>query len=85
MEPQNYVTKIFETNKNIQNSKDQETGTRRGCSGTINTGVTRKHDKPLKGIHNPAPQKPDNTLKGIRNIVPNGTRNQWKIWFTIQT
>ena len=60
---QNYATKNIEAEKKyIDNSKDQQTGTRGGCYGTSNPRVT---------------QKQYNLLKGIQNIVPNGTRNQW--------
>ena len=50
------------TQEVIDNSKDQRTGTGKGCDGTSNTGVIRKLD---------------NTLKGIHNILHNGTWNQW--------
>ena len=57
------------TKKDIENSKDRQTGTRRGCAGIINPGGTRKPDNPLKGIWNPIPQDPDNALKGIGDLV----------------
>ena len=45
--------RYIKTKKNdIENSKDRRTGTGRGCSGTTNTGGTRKPDNPLKGIQN---------------------------------
>ena len=58
------------TKKDIENSKDQQTGTVRGCAVTTNPGVTCKTDNHLKGIQNPIPRKPDNPRKGTRNIVP---------------
>ena len=61
----------------MENSKDRQTGTGRGCAGTINPGVTRKPDNSLKGVRNPVPRKPDNPLKVIQNLLPNGTHNQW--------
>ena len=50
------------TTKYIENSKDRQTGTRRGCAGTINPKGTRKPDNPLKGIRNPIPWNRDNAL-----------------------
>ena len=35
------------TQKYIVNSKDQENGTKRGCSGTSKPGLTRKLDRPI--------------------------------------
>ena len=49
--------------KDIENSKDRQTGTKRGYSGTANTGVTRNLNNPLKGERIPIPQNPDNPLK----------------------
>ena len=40
------------TKKDMENSKNQRDGTWRRCTGTINTGGTRKPDNPLKGIQN---------------------------------
>ena len=71
--------------KKIKKSKDQRTGTVRGCFGTTNTRVTRKPDNPPKGILNPIPQDPDNPLKGIRDMVQNGTQSQWPRGLTIST
>ena len=53
------------TKKDIENSKDRQNGTRRGCAGTNNSnpGETRKPDNPLKGIMNTIPQEPNNPLK----------------------
>ena len=88
MVPQNNETKIFKSNKKniyIYNSKDQITGTGRECDGTINTGVIRKSDNPLKVIRNPIPRNPDNPLKGIRNLVPNRIRSQWPRGLTVPT
>ena len=73
------------TKKYLENSKDQQTGAGRGCSGTNNTGVTWKPDNHPKGIRNPIPQKPDNSLKGICNLVPNGIYSQWARGLTVPT
>ena len=54
-------------------------------AGTINTGVTRRQDKPLKEICNIVLWKSDNPLKVMRNIVLKGTLNQWPIGLTIST
>ena len=61
---------VKETEKDIENSKDRRTGTRRGCDGTTNPRGTRK---------------PDNLLKGIRDLVQNGTQSQWSRGLTIPT
>ena len=56
--PQNYATKIFETNKKyMENSKDWKTGTVWGCAGTKKFEGTRKHDNPLKGIRHLVPNR----------------------------
>ena len=86
MVAQNYETKIFETNKkDIENSKDRRTRTRRGCAGTTNPVVTRKPDNIIQGIWNPVPRKSDNALKGVQNLVRDRTWNQWPRGLTIQT
>ena len=73
--PYKNETKIFKSNnKYIENSKDWQTETGKGCIGTTNPRGTRKPDNPLKVIRNPIPWKIDNALKGIRNLVPNGIR-----------
>ena len=51
------------TKKDMENSPYQQTETRRGCSGTTNTGETQKPDNPFKGIHYPIPRNPDNPLR----------------------
>ena len=72
MAPYNNETHICQSNrKYMENSKDRQTETGRGCAGTTNPGVTQKPDNPLKGIWNLIPRKPDNPLKGIRNLVTN--------------
>ena len=53
------------TTTKIENSKDWQTWTRRGCAGNTNPGETWKPDNLLKGIRNPIPQDPDNSPKGI--------------------
>ena len=53
------------TKKYIENSKDQRTGTGRGCAGTTNPWGTRKPDNPLEGIRNPIIWNLDNSLNGI--------------------
>ena len=58
------------TKKDVENSKYQQTGTGRGCSGTSNPGET---------------WKPDNPLKGIRDLVQNVTQSQWPRGLTIPT
>ena len=73
------------TKKYIENSKDQQTGTVRGCARTTNTGGTRKPDNPFKEIRNPIPRSPDIPLKRIWDLVPNGTHSQWLRELTIQT
>ena len=37
----------------IENSKDRQNGTGRGCAGTTNNGLTRKPDNTLKITRNP--------------------------------
>ena len=71
------------TKKDTEKSKEQQTGTGRGCDGTSNTRGTWKMDNPLKGILNPIPRKPDNPIKGIRDLVQNGTRSQWPRGLTV--
>ena len=58
------------TQKDMEDSKYQKTGTGRACDGTINPGVTRKSDTPLKEIW---------------NIFPKGTWNQWPRSFSVPT
>ena len=48
---------LKQTEQDMENLKDQKTGTGRGCDGNKNTGLTHKSDNPLKGICNPVPQK----------------------------
>ena len=57
--------------KAIKNSKYRENGTRRGCAGTINPGVTQKPENQLNRIRDPISRNPDNTLEEIRNLIPN--------------
>ena len=86
MAPQNYETKIFETNnKKIEKSTERQNGTIRGCSGTTNPGVTWKLDNFLKGIWNPIIQKPDNLIKGIWNLEPNRIQIQCPKGLTVPT
>ena len=77
--------RYFKAKKKIENSKDRQTGTGRGCDGTTNPRGSWKPDNPLKGIRNPIPQDPDNPLKGIRELVQNGTQSQWPRGLTIPT
>ena len=59
---------VKSTQKNIENSKDQLTGTRRGHDGTTDSRGTCKPDHTLKVIRNPIPRNLDNTRKGIQNL-----------------
>ena len=81
------IPRYVKTTKNIyiENSIDPRNGNRRGCTGTINPGGTRKPDNPLKGIRNTISQDPGNPLKGIQDLVQNGTRSQWTRGLTIST
>ena len=47
---------IKATTKYIENSKDRQNGTGKGCDGTTNTGGTRKPDNLPKGIQLPGTQ-----------------------------
>ena len=65
------------TQKDLENSKYRQTGTRRGCAENTNPGGTQKLDHPLKVTRNPIPWNPDNPLNGINYILPNEIRRQW--------
>ena len=69
----------------MENPKDQQTGTVRGCVRTTNPGVTRKPDNIFKLILNTFLKNPDNPLKGIWNIVPNRILIQCLIISTVTT
>ena len=73
------------TQKDIENSKDRQTGTGRRCAVSTNTGGTRKMDNLFKGIRDPIPLNLDNPRKGIRELVLNGIRIQWPIGLTVPT
>ena len=86
MAPNSCETQICQSNKiYIENLKNQNTGTRGGCSGTTNPRGTQKFDNPLKGVRDTFPQDLDNPLLGIRDIVKNGTWSQWPRGLTIPT
>ena len=65
------------TPKEKKISKDRRTGTRRGCGGTTDPGVTQKPNNHPKGIRNQTPQKLDNSLKVIWNLVTKKIQSQW--------
>ena len=70
MSPQSNETQVCQSNKkDIEDSKDRQTGTGRGCAGTTNPRGTRKTDNPLKKNRDPIPRNPDNHLKGIWYLV----------------
>ena len=86
MAPQNYETKILETNnKRHIKLKKGRNGTGRGWSGTTNPRVTHKMDNPPKGIRNIIPRKPDNPIKGIQNLAPSRIWSHCPRGLTIQT
>ena len=71
--------------KDIENSKDWQTGNGRGCVETTNPGGTRKPYNPLKGIRNQIPRNLANPRKGIWELASNEIRSQWPGGLTAPT
>ena len=73
------------TRKDIEKSKDRQTGTGKRCDGTTNPKGIRKLDNTRKGIRNTIPRNPDNPLQAIRDLVQNRTQSQWPSCLTVPT